>query len=327
MAIFDKRYENSLDYSDVFIVPQHSEITTRSEVDISSKLGDLRIGVPVISANMDTISGQDMCIAMRKNNAIGAMHRFMSISENCLAYAKTDECFVSIGVNRDSKERARALYDEGARYFIIDIAHGHSKNMEDMLKWIKSEFKNIHVMAGNVANPDAVRDLEQWGADSIKVGIGPGSVCLTKDVTGVTSPQLTAVMLCADVASVPIIADGGIKAIGDVAKALASGADFVMMGGMFAGCDETPGDVIENSHGKFKVFRGMASRDAMRQIRVEDQMPTPEGKVTTVALKGPVKHVIDDIAGGLRSAFSYVGARTLQEFQAKSTFGIRRTVK
>lgn len=341
MAQFDNRFMNALDYSDVFILPQYSDVTTRSEVDTSSKLGSLELKIPVISANMDTVTDYQMAGAMFRNGAVGAMHRFMTIEENVLQYKtlkqwrmvrepqgmtivhENCDSFVSIGVNRDSKERAEALYNVGARHFVLDIAHSHSANAKVMVKWFKEQFKDAHLMVGNVAHPNAVLDLQDWGADSIKVGIGPGSVCLTKDVTGVTCPQLTAVINCADVASVPIIADGGIKSIGDIAKALAAGADAVMMGGMFAGTDECPGEIIDNS----KVFRGMASRDAMRTIRVEGQMPTPEGKVTTVPCKGPVSHIINDIAGGLRSAFSYVNARNLQEFQSKAIFGTRRTVK
>jgi IMP dehydrogenase len=280
---------------------------------------------------MDTVTGSEMAIAAFESGALGCLHRFMSIEDNVnefLAVKKKNyECFVSIGVNRDSKERSNALYNAGARYFILDIAHGHSLNAKNMIEWFKKNFSDTHLMVGNVAHPQAVRDLENWGADSIKVGIGPGSACLTKDVTGVTVPQLSAVALCAKVAKVPIVADGGIKTIGDIAKALAAGAKFVMVGGMVSGADECPGEVIDNGGGKFKIYRGMASRDAMRVIRSENQMPTPEGKVTLVPLKGPVKNIIEDIAGGLRSSFSYVNARNLEEFQMKATFGIRRTVR
>jgi IMP dehydrogenase len=331
MANFDNRFMGALDYSDVFILPKYSTITTRQEVDTSSTLGYLTCRIPVISANMDTVTGYKMATAMYEAGAVGALHRFMQISENVYEYELVkgahfpSDCFVSIGVNRDSQARAEVLYRYGARHFILDIAHGHSANAKEMTIWFKSQFKDAHLMVGNVAHPDAVLELEQWGADSVKVGIGPGSVCLTKDVTGITCPQLTAIINCADVSSVPIIADGGIKSIGDIAKALAAGADFVMIGGMFAGCDETPGEVIEDLNSK--VFRGMASRDAMRQIRVENQMPTPEGKTITVPCKGPVKNIVEDIAGGLRSAFSYVDARNLKEFQQNAVFGTRKTVK
>lgn len=326
---------DALDYSDVFIIPQYSEISTRTEIDTSARIGGLTLRVPVISANMDTITGSAMSIAMQQKGGIGAMHRFMSVAENAAEYTNhyqmnNQDTFVSIGVNRDSKERAEALYCIGARHFVIDIAHGHSKSMKDMLTWMKATFKDIHVMAGNVATNNGVCDLVQWEADSIKVGIGPGSVCLTKDVTGVTVPQLTAVLDCAYAARsirspyIPVIADGGIKSIGDVAKALAAGADFVMLGGMLAGCDECPGEVINNS----KVYRGMASKGAMMQVRPEDeQMPTPEGKVMIVPCKGPVGTILNDIAGGLRSAMSYSNASNIDEFHDKVLLGFRKSIR
>ena len=331
LKINNEFHEESFEYNDVFIVPKYSDILTRTEVSTSSKIGNLTVKVPVLTANMDTITGVDMAIAAFENGALGCLHRFMSIEENIKEFLavkhKECECFVSIGVNRDSKERAIELYRAGARYFILDIAHGHSLNAKNMATWFKTEFSDAHLMIGNIAHPQAVRDLEDWGADSIKVGIGPGANCLTKDVTGVTAPQLSAVAMCAGQAKVPVVADGGIKTIGDIAKALAAGASFVMVGGMVSGADECPGEVIDNGGDKFKIYRGMASRDAMRVIRTENQMPTPEGKVTSDPLKGPVKNIIEDMAGGLRSAFSYVNARNLDEFQSKATFGVRRTVK
>ncbi len=346
MVRFDDRFENALDYSDVFIVPQYSNIKTRTQVDTSVKLGNLSFDVPLLSANMDTISGEEMCVAMWKAGARGAMHRFMSVDENVKQFSSVyntssrfigeedkgyndnlSNCFVSIGVNRDSKARTEVLYNAGARHFILDIAHGHSLNAKTMILWVKKSFPDIHLMVGNVANPDAVKELEDWGADSVKVGIGPGGFCLTKNVTGVTVPQLTAVMKCAEVANVPIVGDGGIKEIGDVAKCLAAGADVVMVASMLAATDECPGEVIEGSNGRFKVARGMASREAMKVVRVDENLPTPEGKSMWVPVKGKVENIINDIAGGLRSSFSYVGAKTLKEFQLKATFGTRRTVK
>lgn len=333
----------SLDYSDVFIVPQYSEIDTRTQVDVGIELAlnlfktePLKLKVPVISANMDTITGSHMAKTMYGAGAFGALHRFMTIEENIKEYKLVQghriptDCFVSVGVNRDSKERAQALYNEGARYFVIDIAHGHSKMMKTMMEWMKANLPDIFLMAGNVATEDGAADLGRWGADAIKVGIGPGSVCLTKDVTGVTVPQFTAIHECSKILDwnwggrrLHIVADGGIKSIGDIAKALGAGASMVMVGGMLAGCDECPGEVIGGS----KVYRGMASRDAMRFIRVEGQMPTPEGKTTFVPLKGSVEPIIQDIQGGLQSAFSYVNAKNLKEFQKKVHFGIRRTVR
>jgi IMP dehydrogenase len=235
-----------------------------------------------------------------------------------------------VGVNRDSKERTQELYKAGARYFVIDIAHGHSKMMKDMITWIKSEYSDVFLMAGNVATGQGAYDLATWGSDAIKIGIGPGAVCLTKNVTGVTVPQLGAIRDCAiwfryhernsGFKKPLLIADGGIREYGDIAKAIAAGADMVMIGGLFAGTDEAPGELI---NGK-KVYRGMASRDAMRVIRVGESMPTPEGTSVLIDTKGPVKNIVQDIAGGLRSAFSYSNAKTLHEFQKHARFGIRR---
>lgn len=316
-----------LDFKDTYLVPQYSTIGSRSEVDISVTLGTRKISVPVISANMDTVTGPHMAIAMFQAGGLGALHRFMSIEDNVEAYRRVrgsnSDCFVSIGVNRDSKERAQALYQADARLFVIDIAHGHSLMMKEMITWIKGEYPDIFLMAGNVATRKATTDLWKWGANAIKVGIGPGAVCLTKNVTGVTVPQLGAIQECASQWSSRgplIVADGGIREFGDVAKALAAGAHMVMAGGLFAGTVEAPGDLVEGK----KVYRGMASKGAMMVIRSESMLPTPEGTSTLVETKGPVGDIVKGIAGGLRSAFSYSNARTLMEFHDKAVFGIKR---
>lgn len=324
-----------LEFKDVYLIPQYSEIETRSQVDIGLTLPTnihrqpWKIEVPVISSNMDTVTGGFMAKTMFDSGGLGALHRFMTIEENLHQYSLVrghrvpSDCFVSVGVNRDSKERTQALYDAGARYFVIDIAHGHSKMMKDMITWIKGVYPDVFLMAGNVATGEGSAALAYWGADAVKVGIGPGAVCLTKNVTGVTVPQLGAIQDCARALSgkhVFVVADGGIREYGDVAKAIAAGADLVMIGGMFAGTDEAPGELI---NGK-KVYRGMASRDAMRAIRVGDSMPTPEGASVLIDSKGPVKNIVQDIAGGLRSAFSYSNARNMQEFWKSAKFGIKR---
>lgn len=333
---------NGLDFKDVYLVPRYSEIETRSQVDIGVTLprnifGDpWKIEVPVISSNMDTVTDWSMAKAMWESGGLGALHRFMPIDENIKSYVNVrgdrvpSDCFVSVGVNRDSKERTQELYKYGARYFVIDIAHGHSKMMKDMIEWIKGEYTDVFLMAGNVATGQGAYDLSTWGADAIKVGIGPGAVCLTKNVTGVTVPQLGAISDCVEwfryyrqkpgFKKPLLVADGGIREYGDVAKAIAAGADMVMIGSLFAGTYEAPGELI---NGK-KVYRGMASRDAMRVIRVGDSMPTPEGMSVLIDGKGTVKTIVQDIAGGLRSAFSYSNARNMGEFQKKAQFGIRK---
>ncbi len=330
---------NGLEFKDVYLIPQYSEIETRSQVDIGIVLptdifgNPWKIEVPVISSNMDTVTGGSMAKAMYDAGGLGALHRFMSIEKNIEEYTYVrghrvpSDCFVSVGVNRDSKERTQELYKAGARYFVIDIAHGHSKMMKDMIEWIKGEYNDVFLMAGNVATGKGAAQLAAWGADAVKIGIGPGAVCLTKNVTGVTVPQLGAIHDCYKAISKCtwrtkplIVADGGIREYGDVAKAIAAGADLVMIGGLFAGTDEAPGDLIDGK----KVYRGMASRDAMRAIRVGESMPTPEGASVLIDSKGSVKNIVQDIAGGLRSAFSYSNARTMQEFWSNAQFGIKR---
>ena len=330
---FYKGYVNTgdLDYKDVFLVPQYSEVTSRSQVSTSVRIGDMTIDVPVISANMDTVTAGDMAHAMSEGGAIGAIHRFMDVNQNVrefeIARGKSNPCFVSIGVNEESKERAVALYDAGARNFVIDIAHGHSRMMRDMTTWLRNKYSDVYIMAGNVATGQAVMDLVSWGANAVKVGIGPGNVCTTKNVTGVTVPQFSAVKECANIVyamnSKPlIVADGGITEIGDIAKALGAGADLVMCGRLFASCREAPGERV----GGKKVYRGMASRDAMSTIRNVSSLPTAEGISTLIdASEQSASDVVNQIKGGLQSSFSYSNARNLEEFHLNVKFGIRHT--
>jgi IMP dehydrogenase len=323
-----KEFERSLKYSDVFIVPAYSEISSRSVIDTSTKLGKLVLDVPVISANMETVTQASTAIAIRKAGGIGALHRYSEIADNVSEYLQVKnlglECFVSVGVNHDSKDRAERLYEAGARYFIIDIAHGHSLAMKTMVKYLKDKYHDIFVMGGNVATPEGVADLEFWGCDSVKVGIAGGGVCTTKNVTGVHVPMFSCLYACYSAATKPLVADGGIKEYGDIAKALGM-ADLVMCGGMFAGCKEAPGERIGNK----KVYRGMASRDAAMTskeivLRYEKtgHQPTPEGREILIdATDTSIVQIVKEIRGALKSSFSYCNAKSLQEFQAKINYG------
>lgn len=318
------------DYKDVYIVPQYSDVLSRNDVDTTSILDPEHykspIKVPVISANMDTVTHGPMALAMAEAGALGAVHRFLSIEDNVEEYVKAKgmPALMSIGVTGDSKERFHALHTAGAKHFIIDVAHGHHYLMKNMLAYLRDRYgQDPFIVAGNVATAQGVRDLVDWGADAVKVGIGPGAACTTKNVTGVTVPQFTAVEICAEEAKrcgqdyskkIVVIADGGVREIGDIAKALGAGADFVMCGRLFAGCPEAPHPGL---------YRGMASADAMRTIRISDKLPTPEGKTMAVDQDMHVVNVIELIAGGLRSAFSYSNAKTLDEFQTRCKFGYR----
>lgn len=333
---------NSLSFEDVFIVPQYSEITSRKNVDVSCYLTKtLKISVPVISANMDTVTGPEMCIALARSGAIGALHRFMTIEENAKAVEgiigelKNDfgeltpyKFMVSVGVGNDALVRAEALYDAGARMFIIDIAHGHSLLMKTMIENMREAFGDeIFITAGNVATPEGACDLARWGADAIKAGVGPGAACTTKNITGVTVPQFTAVLNIAEALDrlgmdVLLIADGGIKEIGDIAKALGAGADLVMCGRLFAGCHEAPGERIDGK----KVYRGSSSADVNKIVKSTVDLPTPEGISMLISTdESPASDLVKKIQGGLQSAFSYSNSKTLSEFHIKSIFGIRKT--
>lgn len=323
------------EYEDVFIKPKYSDVSSRADVSTAVTLSSknsyrkMTLTVPVISSNMDTVTEASMCKAMMAGGGVGALHRFCSISENVAIFEEEQSCFVSIGVNRDFEERADALYTAGARFFIVDIAHGHSRLMYDTLGLLRKKYgRDIFIMAGNVGSPEGAESLATWGADAVKVGIGGGFVCETKNVTGVNTPMFTTVMKCAAATDLPVIADGGARAYGDVAKALGAGATAVMSGYFFAGCPETPDrarvyDAL--THTYKPIYRGMASQDAMNVIRGgEKGLPTPEGRSTTINLKPSATVVMEEIAGGLRSAFSYVGAKTFKEFRHKVEFGYRR---
>ena len=319
------------DFKDVYILPQYSDVQSRNRVDTTSILdpehSKTQIGVLVISANMDTVTNAEMALAMGEARALGAVHRFMSIEDNIVEYSRLQgmHALMSVGVSGHAKERFHALHSAGARHFIIDIAHGHHHLMKGMLAFIRKNYhrSSVYVMAGNVATPEGAAHLIEWGADAIKVGIGPGAACITKNVTGVTVPQFTAIQECAAVVEnfseshdrqYVCVADGGVQEIGDIAKALGAGADFVMCGRLFAGCPEAPHPGL---------YRGMASADAMRSVRTGDAMPTPEGKTMTVMTGPHVEEVVETIAGGLRSAFSYSNSLNLKEFQARCKFGIK----
>ena len=313
-------------YDDVLIVPAKSEMRSRREPELKTQLTrNKTMDLPFISANMDTITEANMAIAMDEQGGFGIIHRFMTIREQADEVGKVKKSGAknigaSIGVSDESKERAQAIVNAGANILTIDIAHGHSVQMIETLIWLKKEFPNIDVIAGNVATPEGTLDLIEAGADAIKVGIGPGSMCTTRIITGCGVPQLTAVSMCARAASkkgVPVIADGGIKTSGDIVKAIAAGASTVMLGSILAGTIETPGLI---QHGQ-KQYRGMASRAAQDSWRggVPSGM-APEGESTKVYIKGHLSDVIGELAGGLRSGMTYINAMAHGEIMEKARF-------
>jgi IMP dehydrogenase len=321
-----KNRGRGLTFDDVLIVPSKSDVRSRRDPNLTSKITKTRsLETPIISANMDTITEVDMAVAMHKMGGLGILHRFVTIADQVDFVRKSREQGVtnlsaSIGVGDDFKERAKALVDAGVEIITIDIAHGHSVAMIEVMKWLKDSFPKVEIIAGNLATPDAARDLIEAGADAIKVGIGPGSMCTTRIITGCGVPQLTAVAMTAEIASaygVPVIADGGIRTSGDIVKAFAAGASTVMLGSMLSGTLETPGE-IKNGR---KQYRGMASKAA--QVSWRGGVPTgmaAEGESTMVTIKGHVKDVIMELTGGIRSGMSYINATSVAEIRDKAQF-------
>lgn len=321
-----KERNHGLTFDDVLLIPAKSEVRSRRDPSLRSQLTKTKfLETPIISANMDTITESKMAMAMHRMGGMGIIHRFMNVDQQVEEVRQLKETgasiiSASIGVNGDYKERAEALVKAGVNLMTIDIAHGHSVHMIETLKWLKDKFANLEVIAGNLATPDAAVDLIEAGADAIKVGIGPGSMCTTRIITGCGVPQLTAIALCAEAAEsyqVPVIADGGIRTSGDMVKAFAAGASTIMLGSMLSGTIETPGDIVNGR----KQYRGMASKKA--QISWRGDMPNgmaPEGESTYVNVKGHVENVILELTGGIRSGMSYVNATTLAELKTKAVF-------
>jgi len=328
----DEKVRETLTYDDVLLVPQHSSIRSRSDINIGSVLngssGATRLSLPIIASPMDTISESEMGIAMWQEGGLAVIHRYNSIEEQCetvdqVLFARANAA-AAIGTSGDYLDRATALYDAGVRILCVDVAHGHHVLMKETLEDLRNVFSDtVHIIAGNVATLEGYNDLVDWGADSVRCNIGGGSICSTRIQTGHGVPGLQTIIDCAKSdRGAAIIADGGIRNAGDIVKALAAGADFVMLGSLLAGTDETPGDVINTRKGKFKPYRGMASQDA--QIEWRGRTASLEGIATTVPCKGPVEDVLEELGRGIRSGFSYSGARTLGELQAKAKF-IRQT--
>lgn len=315
-----------LTFDDVLIVPKKSDVRSRRDPSLKTRLTKTKsIDLPVLAANMDTVSEHEMLIAMNQLGGVGILHRFISTEEQVKQIHMVKDAGVkilsaSVGVTTDERARAEALVKAGVNLLTLDIAHGHSVQMIEMMKWLKDKFPSVEMIAGNLATPEAAEELIEAGADALKVGIGPGSMCTTRIITGCGVPQLTAIALCAQVAEkhgVPIIADGGIRSSGDIVKAFAAGADLVMLGGMLAGTIEAPGEI---KHGR-KTYRGMASRSAQDSWRggVPEGM-APEGESTSVAIKGHVKDVLSEVAGGIRSGMSYVNATSIAEIRKNARF-------
>jgi IMP dehydrogenase len=323
-------------FDDVLLVPQHSDVVSRKTINLNARITKYKsIDIPIVAANMDTITGYKMMQAMDDLGGIAVLHRFMSHTnafKEILKFLGDDfdnKYFAfSIGVNEDYSGLLDSIYDAkicSNAIVFIDIAHGDCDRVVKLIKHIRKSYKKQYdIVAGNVATPKATKRLIKAGATGIKVGIGPGSMCTTRLITGHGIPQLTAISECSEIAKkyhVPVIADGGIRHSGDIVKALAAGASSVMIGSLFAGCDETPGDTIRVMGKRVKQYRGMASRDAMMGWK-NDSNTTPEGESMTVNKKGSVEKVVNGLLGGIKSGISYSGSHNIIELQKNAEFRV-----
>ena len=318
-------------FDDIQIIPKYSEVESRSQCNLTTRFTkQYKLGTPLVASPMDTVTEYNMAIAIASHGGVGILHRFMSIEKqsNQVRKIKEQEKLVSaaIGATGDYKERAQELVNAGAIVLLIDVAHGNTKQVRDAITWCKQNLPNyVDVIAGNVATYEGARNLAQWGADAIRVGIGNGSLCETRIRTGIGIPQVTALIESIRAVEesgidVPIIADGGIKMTGDVAKALSLGADSVMIGSLLAGTRESPGEIhrmgLWPNEQLFKKYRGSASAEVKQVHGLEEK--NVEGNSKLIPYKGKVERIISDIGDGVRSAMSYVDATTIEEFQAKS---------
>lgn len=329
-----KKIELALTFDDVLLVPQYSEVVPTEVQTTSFFTAKIPLSIPIISSAMDTVSESAMAIALAKEGGLSVIHKNMPINKQAeeVEKVKAQKFLVAaaIGATGDFLERAKALVNAGVDALVVDTAHGHSKRVLDAVKQIKKDFKEVQIVAGNVATFNGAKSLFKAGVDALKVGIGPGSICTTRMVSGSGVPQITAIMeaVRAVKGKIPIIADGGIKFSGDIVKALAAGASSVMVGSLFAGTDESPGEIIEENGKKYKFYRGMGSLGAMNegskdrygQDKVVGGKLVPEGVEARVPYKGSVINIIEQLVGGIRSGMGYCGAKDIKILQKNSQF-------
>ncbi|MCB9091658.1 MAG: IMP dehydrogenase [Halobacteriovoraceae bacterium] len=332
-------HTNHLTFDDVLIKPQYSEVLP-SETTLATKFSrNVELQIPIASSAMDTVTESKMAIAMAELGGIGVIHKNLKPQEQATEVEKVKAAHkkfpvaAAIGVGPKELKRAELLAAAGVSVLIVDTAHGHSKGVLEMVAKLKNLYpKNLDIVAGNVATANACQALLEVGVDGIKVGIGPGSICTTRVVAGVGVPQFQALVNCSTLmkdSGVPFIADGGIRHSGDIVKALATGANCVMLGSLLAGTDMSPSELIEYEGKSFKRYRGMGSLTAMSlgskdryaQGDVENTKKlVPEGIEGLTPYKGSLNDVVYQLTGGLRSGLGYVGAKNLEGLYQKCEF-------
>ncbi|MDN2483675.1 GMP reductase [Vibrio astriarenae] len=328
--------ELKLGFKDVLFRPKRSTLKSRSQVNLTREFtfkhsGRQWSGVPVIAANMDSVGSFEMATALAEHGVMTAMHKHYTV-EQWAEFVKgasketLNKVFVSTGTSERDFEKTKDILalSEDLEFICIDIANGYSEHLVEYVQKVRAAFPTKTISAGNVVTGDMCEELILAGADIVKVGIGPGSVCTTRVKTGVGYPQLSAIIECADAAhglGGMIIGDGGCACAGDVAKAFGGGADFVMLGGMLAGHEESGGEVVEQDGKQFMKFYGMSSQSAMdKHSGGVAQYRAAEGKTVLLPFRGSVHNTISDILGGVRSTCTYVGAAKLKELTKRTTF-------
>ena len=328
--------KDSLTFDDVTLIPQYSSILPAETITYTKLAHNLNLQIPLMSSAMDTVTESKMAIALSKSGGIGIIHRNLSIEKQVQEVKKVKKnnflVGAAIGVNSKDIERADELSKAKVDMIIIDTAHGHTQKVLFMIKKIKKKLKKCVLCSGNIATGKAAKFLADSGVDIVKVGIGPGSICTTRLVTGIGVPQLSAVLQVKKALKnykTRIISDGGIKFSGDIAKAIAAGADAVMIGSLFSGTTESPGKIFKQKGKLFKNFRGMGSVGAMSigsadryyQKKFKNVSKyVPEGVEGIVKFKGPVNKIIYNLIGGLKSSMGYLGAKTIKDLQKKGEF-------
>ena len=328
--------KEALTFDDVLLLPRFSEVLP-SETNITLKLTDkIKLRTPFLSSAMDTVTESRMAIAIARSGGVGIIHRNLNIKKQTQEVVKVKKLGLyvgaAIGTSTEDLARAKSLINNGVDLIVIDTAHGHSKKVLKILSLVKRNNFKIPICVGNIATGEAAKRLYNAGADIIKVGIGPGSICTTRMVAGIGVPQITAIIEVKKALkgkSTKIISDGGIKFSGDIAKAIAAGADAIMMGSIFAGTDESPGKKFKIKNKFYKIYRGMGSIGAMSsgssnryfQKNYKDKSKfVPEGVDGRVEFKGNVSKIIYQLKGGLRSSMGYIGAKNLKDIKKNAKF-------